>query len=59
MHQPRATISSLCPAPPALTTVKCSDKAAMILSSSAEPINTLGFSSNGLETGLEVTELAW
>ena len=58
MLQPRATISSLCPAPPALTTVKCFDKAAMILSSSAEPINTLGFSSTGLETWLEVTELA-
>ena len=58
MHQPNATISSLCPAPPALTTAKCLDKAAMILSSSAEPINTLGFSSTGLETGLEGTEVA-
>ena len=58
MHQPNATISSLCPAPPALTTAKCLDKAAMILSSSAEPINTLGFSSPGLETWLGVTELA-
>ena len=58
MHKPNATISSLCPAPPALTTAKCLDKAAMILSSSAEPINTLGFSSPGLGTWLEVTELA-